>query len=231
MRILLTRAKADAERTAARLEALGHRIIISPVIDIIATGASLPDEPFEAVIATSAHAFTGDTQPLTHIPLYAVGERTREAAERADWTAPIVVRENAETLIALLRRESHGLSRVIYLAGRDRKPDIEAAAKEIGFDLAVIEAYIAHAVSSLSQQAEHALREHELDAVLHYSRRGAELFIAMTQRAELWPQARQLRHFAVSQDIAEPLIAAGAQTRIAPRPDEDHLLAALSQRP
>jgi uroporphyrinogen-III synthase len=64
--------------------------------------------------------------------------------------------------------------------------------------------------------------------VLHYSRRSAELFIALAQRAELWSQATKLAHFAFSPDVAEPLAAAGARTKVATHPDEDHLLALLT---
>ena len=83
MRILLTRAKADAERTATKLAARGHSVIISPVIEIVETQAAIPSGRFDAIIGTSAHAFTSGTRMLANIPLYAVGERTREAALRA----------------------------------------------------------------------------------------------------------------------------------------------------
>jgi uroporphyrinogen-III synthase len=229
MRILLTRARADAERTAARLEALGHSALISPVIEIVATGARLPAASFDAIIATSSHPFTcAGLQLLTGLPLYAVGERTREAAQRVGWTAPIDISDDAKALIARLRADSVAFKRVLYLAGRDRKPDIEAAAQKIGVDLEIIETYVAREVSSLGDEAERALRERELDAALHYSRRSAELFIALVQRAELWGQATKLRHFALSPDVAEPLAGAGARTDAAARPHEDRLLALLA---
>jgi uroporphyrinogen-III synthase len=228
MRVLLTRAKADAERTAARLEALAHTAVISPVIEIIHTGTTLPSGRFDAVIATSAHALTGGMRSLTHIPLFAVGERTREAARRVDWKAPIHVSEDAKAFIAHLRAHSPDTRSVLYLAGRHRKPDIEAAARETGLELKIVETYVAREISSLSEDAERALRTGEFDGVLHYSRRSAELFIALAQRAGLWEQAAKLRHLALSPDVAEPLAAAGARTHVAAHPDEDHLLALLT---
>lgn len=229
MRILLTRAKFDAERTAARLAELGHHSILSPVIEIVATGAALPDGPFDALIATSAHALTGGARALTNIPVYAVGERTREAAERAGWSASIHVNGNAKALIADLRDHSPRARRALYLAGRHRKPDIEAAARDLGLDLAVIETYAACEATALTQGAEDALRKGEIDAALHYSRRSAEIFIALAQGAQLWPQAAKIRHFALSTDVAEPLRAAGTQTHVSAHPDEDRLLAALAE--
>jgi uroporphyrinogen-III synthase len=229
MRILLTRAKADAERTMARLAALGHTAVVSPVIEIEATGAKLPAGDFNAIVATSANAFSSDdVQSLTSIPLYAVGERTRGAAQRLGWAAPIHFGENAKALIAGLHAESSKLQRLLYLAGRDRKPELETAAREIDLDLTIVETYVAREIPSLSHAAQHALQSGELDAALHYSRRSAELFIAATERANLWPHAMRLRHFALSQDVAEPLITAGARVHVAAHPDEDHLFTLLA---
>jgi uroporphyrinogen-III synthase len=229
MRILLMRAEGDAERTSARLAVLGHAPVLSPVIEIEATGAKLPAGDFDAVIATSANAFlSGDVQSLTSILLYAVGERTRDAAQRVGWTAPIHFGENAQALIAGLRAEASKLQRVLYLAGRHRKPDIEAAAREIGLDLTIVETYVAREIPSLSHAAQHALQSGEIAAALHYSRRSAELFVAAAERANLWPHAMRLRHFALSRDVAEPLLAAGARVHVAAHPDEDHLFVLLA---
>jgi uroporphyrinogen-III synthase len=230
MRVLLTRAKEDAARSAASLAALGHESIVSPVIEIIGLPAKLPAQQVDAVVATSAHAFASvDVRELSYTPLYVVGERTREAARRVGWNAPIHVSENAKALIVHLRVDSPDARSVLYLAGGHRKPDIEAAAREIGLELNILETYVAREISSLSEEAERALRAGALNGVLHYSRRSAELFIALAQRAELWSQATKLPHFALSRDVEEPLAAAGARTKVAAHPDEDHLLALLAE--
>ncbi|MEA2833312.1 MAG: uroporphyrinogen-III synthase [Methylobacteriaceae bacterium] len=230
MRILLTRARADAERTAARLAALGHTAIIAPVIEIAATGAAIPDAAFDAIIATSAHALrSAPVHSLASTPLYAVGERTREAAERAAWRAPIHVAADAQALIAHLGAASPAISHALYLAGRDRKADLEAAAQAMRLSLQVVEVYVAHDVFMLSDEATRCLQRGELDCLLHYSRRSAELFIRTVLRAELWPQAAKLQHFALSVDVAEALAATGLQAVSAAEPDEDHLFALLDE--
>jgi uroporphyrinogen-III synthase len=229
MRILLTRARTDAERTAARLAALGHSANISPVFEIVATEAAVPSDGFDAIVATSAHAFTGDLRSVGRSRLYAVGERTREAAERAGWSGPIHVGGTAQAVVALLHADLRQGQRFLYLAGRDRKPEIETAAKETGLEIQIVETYAAREIRDVGTEAGRALRTGEVDAVLHYSRRSADLFIAMVERAELWPQAARLRHYALSNDVAAPLIAAGAQTLVAAKPHEDDLLALLAR--
>jgi hypothetical protein len=47
------------------------------------------------------------------------------------------------------------------------------------------------------------------------------------RRAELWAQAVRLGHYALSDDVAEPLIDAGAHIFVAAAADEDYLLALL----
>ncbi|MET0527101.1 MAG: uroporphyrinogen-III synthase, partial [Microvirga sp.] len=44
MRVLVTRSPDDAERTAARLAALGHEALIAPVTRIVPTGDAAPAE-------------------------------------------------------------------------------------------------------------------------------------------------------------------------------------------
>jgi uroporphyrinogen-III synthase len=97
----------------------------------------------------------------------------------------------------------------------------------MGLTLDVVETYAARQIASLSEEAERALRNGELDAVLHYSRRSAELFIALNKRAGLLSETANLRHFALSADVAEPLTAAGIEALVAAYPDEDHLFARL----
>ena len=53
-RVLVLRAREDAERTASRLRAMGFTPLLSPVLEIVGTGAAIPRGPFDAVLATSA---------------------------------------------------------------------------------------------------------------------------------------------------------------------------------
>ena len=56
MRILITRPQAEAERTAARLIALGHEPVIAPVLRIERTEDTPPSGSFDALIVTSVNA-------------------------------------------------------------------------------------------------------------------------------------------------------------------------------
>ncbi len=85
MRLLVTRPEPDAERTAAALRARGHSVVIAPLLRIEPLAdAAIGAGPWAAVLVTSAniaHAIAGHAKraDLTHLPVFAVGERSAHA--------------------------------------------------------------------------------------------------------------------------------------------------------
>jgi uroporphyrinogen-III synthase len=102
MRVLVLRPDDGARRTAARLKALGHEAISSPVMETVATNASGPEGDFGAVIATSAQAFVfanaGALAPFLSLPLMCVGARTAQAARDAGSTLVCVSHDEQQAL-------------------------------------------------------------------------------------------------------------------------------------
>ena len=99
---------------------------------------------YDAVVASSAKAFVGEARLEEAPPVYAVGARTARAAEARGWRLAAPPAPDAARLIETLRRELPPGARVLYLAGRDRKPTLEAAL--VGFcALEVAETYAAEA--------------------------------------------------------------------------------------
>ena len=225
MRILVVRAADDARRTAARLEAAGHRAIVSPALDIRGITYAIPGDCFDAVIATSAHAVS-EAAPRLDAPLFVVGARTAEAAHRAGWPAPRAIAADAAELAADVCAKLADGARLLYLAGRDRKPDLERAFAG-RYDLVVVEVYAAEAARALTPDAQAALAAGGIDAVLHYSRRSAEIFLTLAQAAGLSESLRAIRQIAISGDAAAPLESAGLAVAIAATPDETAMLTLL----
>jgi uroporphyrinogen-III synthase len=225
-RILITRAREDAERTAARLRKLGHAPILSPVLEIVGTGAKIPQGSYDAVLATSEKGLEharGDLAALRVITLHCVGVRTAEAAEALGWRATLVA-GNAKALLPLLRSRYREHARFLYLAGRDRQPELEVALRDAGHKITVVETYVARAASALTDEATASIEGGALDVALHYSRRSAEIFLSLAQEAGLAQRLRDVTHIALSEEIAAPLEKAGLRTRVAAKPDETHLL-------
>ena len=219
MRVLVTRARDDAERTAARLVALGHEATIAPLIEIAPTGVDVPNVACDAVLATSVHAlaFVGSLPPaLSGAPWLVVGERLGETLAARGWGAPEAAARDVVMLIAAIDERYPEPFRFLYLAGRDRKPDLERALRARGHEIVTIETYATESVARWDADTR------SVDAVLHYSRRSAERFASAAS------EAGRVRHIAISADAAAPLLAQGWRVEIAAMPDEDGMLRLLA---
>ena len=223
-RVLVLRAREDAERTALKLRGMGFEPLLSPVLEIVATGAAIPRGPFDAVLATSAKGleFCGEPGRLQTLPLYAVGARTEKIARETGWRAALVA-GNAQALLPLIHDRHQAPARFLYLAGRDRQADLETGLREQGHGLTIVETYQARAATALTPAAVDALARGEIAAALHYSRRSAEIFMALARDSGLTEALGAIDHCALSEDVASPL----PRAKIAERPDEEHLLRLL----
>lgn len=227
-RALVLRAQEDAARTAEKLRGLGYEAIVSPVIEIAATGAAIPAGAYDAVIATSAKGVehAGDLSVVKSIPFHAVGAKTAEAARQRGLT-PDLVAGNFKALLPLLRERYAAPAHLLYLAGRERQPDLESGLAEQGHAAALIETYDARAARSLTQDAIAAIGAGEIAFALHYSRRSVEIFLKLADAAGLARALPGIAHLALSDDVAEPLRRRGLEPQVAGKPDEAHLLRLL----
>ena len=225
MQLLLTRGAEEAERTRVSLEARGHRVLLSPVLHFAGTGEPLPRRAPGAIIATSARAFAHAGTPTwdtATVPLALVGGRTEGAARAAGFDGPATVAETAAELAAQLRHSP--ATRLLYLAGTDRKPDLEAALAAGPHRLSVVETYAAAPAATLAPEAGVALRGDAVDAVLHYSRRSAVIFLQLCAAAGIDPRAAA--HLCLSPDVAAAF-ERPCRARVAAAPNEAALLALL----
>lgn len=231
MRVLVLRPADGAKRTAARLAELGHKPILAPLLEPAATGLPAPVGAFDAILATSAQAFSlapaGALASLRKLPLACVGERTVRAATAAGFDAVLAQAPDAATLVQALAGGARR-TRYLYLAGRDRKPALEADLRAAGAAVTPWEVYEARAVNALPEAAARALASGSVDAGLHFSRRSAEVFCALCAAAGLMDHARAARHLAISRDAAAGLAdLALPGVEVASAPDEASLLALL----
>jgi len=232
MRIVVTRPQEDSERTAGALRAKGHVVLVAPLLQVERVKAELRTN-WGGVIITSANAVNAlAAHParagLTKLPLFAVGQRSAEAARQIGFSDITVaggdVRDLVRTLVA---RCADAQAPLLYLAGEDRATDLvgELIGRGIAAEMAVI--YRA-AAAPFPPFLIAALQRGEADAVLHFSRRSADSYLSGAKDAGVLVEALGLRHFCLSLQIAAPLTAAGAaRIAVAPRPDEAALIALL----
>jgi uroporphyrinogen-III synthase len=232
MRITVTRPQADSERTAAVLRARGHDVLVAPLMQVEPVAADIRAS-WAAVIVTSANAPGAIvTHPahaaLIELPVFAVGRRSADACRDAGFTDIVIAGGDVRDLVRLIvERRADAAGPLLYLAGEDRAADLigELHARGIAAEMAVV--YRAATVP-FPPALIAALERGAVDAVLHFSRRSAENYLAGAKQAGLLAQALAPRHLCLSAQIAEPLTAAGAKQAVtAVRPDEASLIALL----
>ena len=228
MRILLTRPEADARRSAQELAALGHEAVIAPLFEIVATAAPQPDGTFARLLATSAHAFhtVQAANDLKALRLDVVGARTAAAARESGFSDVKTVAPDARTLAIAIARENALPQDFLYLAGRERRPDLEAALGALGHRVTPWLVYMTRETETAAAQLSGLWQAQDIDAVLHFSPRSAALYVALAARTGLTVAALAPVQIAISPRAAEPL-AGARDLRIAATPDLAGLLAHL----
>lgn len=232
MRVIVTRPLPDADRTADALRAAGHVPLLSPVLAIRPTGRSLPEGAFDAVVVTSAHALPPVTAPLPagllSLPLHAVGATTAAAARDAGFRDVRTGPGSGEDLASALAASLSPGARLLYLAGRERTPGLEAVLAAAGLAPVIADVYAAEAVTALSEAARRALGAGGPLAVLHFSRRSAALFLSQLEAAGLVEATRDaLLHCCLSEAVAWPLRQRGLAPLVATKPRADALIRLL----
>ncbi len=234
MRVVVTRPQPDGERTAAALRARGHDVLEAPLMQVEAIDADLSGG-WGGVVITSANApaavaANAARDALGKLPLFAVGRRSAEAARQAGFAAVSSAGGDVRDLVQLLaERHADATAPLLYLAGEDRAADLigELNVHGIAAEMRIVYRAV---TAPFPPALIDALKAGALDAVLHFSRRSADNYLAGAKAAGLLGEALQLRHFCLSAQIAAPLKDAGAsQVAIAAQPNETALIERLEQ--
>ena len=234
MRLLVLRPEPDASDTAARLRALGHEVLVEPLlrVDYAPPPIGLPMPA--AIVVTSRNAvraLAGWPQAAEwhDRPVFAVGMETAAAARAAGFRDLRVGGGDADRLAEMIMTDfdkSAGI--ILHPAPRDRAADLAERLSDAGFAVRRIEAYRAIAAERLADPVVAALRAQRIDGILFLSRRTATVFADLARRAGVAGGLGRTRLFALSEAIAGPLRELGSgEVRVAGQPDADSLFALL----
>ena len=236
MRLLVTRPESETEETAARLRAQGHDVLVAPLLRIeLVPDTEIDAGPWSGIVMTSRNAASAiERHPrfseLRDLPVFAVGRRTAAAALSAGFSDVLSADGNADNLVRLIVAYRAILAgRLLYIAGADRAADVAGELRQADLFAHTVVIYRAVAADEFPVAVRTALAAGELDGVLHLSRRSAETYLACARRHGLLERALLPKHYCLSAQVAEPMIAAGARNiAVAPRPDEAALIKLLT---
>lgn len=219
--LLVLRPEPGASATMRRAAALGWQVVTTPLFHLCACAWSPPDPAdHDAVMMTSANAARLGGPGLAgfvHLPLYAVGPATAEAARVAGFAD---IRIGAGDGAALVEQAAcDGVKALLHLAGRDHRAIGHAA---VAIERRLV--YRSDPVAILPLAAHAALEEGAI-ALLH-SPRAASLFATLADAAGL---ARAgIRIAAISTTALDAAGSGWGATTVARAPRDDALLAAAA---
>src|SRR3954466_11480364 len=241
MAVLVTRPHPDDEATAGALRARGFEVLQARMLRF----EPVPfhddaDERYGAIIVTSANALRAIAPHLAgsrllKLPLFAVGEHTASAARDAGFGEVMTAKGDAAVLRDLVQtsvksKQLKKAGTLLYLAGADLARDLAGELGEKGFTVVTHTTYRMVPEASLPREICDAFVAHQVEAVLHYSRRSARAFLEAARSGGVEISALALPQCCISSAVAAVLRDAGAtQVLAAAQPDENALFEALDR--
>ena len=241
MAILVTRPQPDNAATVAALRARGFEALPAPMLRFEAVAfQDDADAGYGAVIVTSANALRAVAGQaaivrLKELPLFAVGERTAEAARDSGFHNVISADGDATALRELMLKSVRAktlkkTTTLLYLAGADLARDLAGELGERGFNVVTQTTYRMAPVVNLPPDVCDAFAAHGIEAVLHYSRRSARAFLDAARAGGVEISALAIPQCCLSEAIASIVRDAGAtQVTVAATPDEKALFDVLDR--
>ncbi len=177
--ILVTRPIDEANATAQKLEAIGHRVVQAPMLKVEPVSFEIPEENRSIIITSKNGARMG----LANIgnkarPIFAVGEKTAEEARMLGFTNVTVGPGTARKMVPMLL-ECSGISetrKYTHLCGSALSYNICDVLKGEGLDAENTVTYQTRGQRSLGVGVQEALNDGEIDLALFYSPRTATIF-------------------------------------------------------
>ena len=209
--LLITRPKEDAAELAAILSAKGFRCLLEPLLTIEPTATSqllipeLERKP-QAMLVTSKHALTQLSQLTSKrdVPLFIVGEASAAYAKKLGFTSAQEAGVTAEAFVKTVSANLNPLNGpLLYLRGEHISTDIAQMLMQNGFEVDSLTVYSATAATQFSMPLRKALETGDIDAVLFFSERSADIYTELAVRLGLKEAHMRISALCMSEPIAE----------------------------
>ena len=227
-RVLVTRPPADSARTGEALRAVGHEVVLSPLLDVRTLPVELPGRDWQAALFTSRNAAI--RAPIDAIgrdtPCLAVGAATAEAVGARGFATVHEAGGDANALLdlALDRLRPTG-GALVHPCGIHRSGALPESLQARGFEIVTVPCYET-VFLPLTDRARAMLVAGRIDVVLLYSARSARAFAAAVEGIEI----SGLHLLAMSESVADALPQRWRNwVRWPTRPSEADLLASLGE--
>ncbi len=228
MNIIITRPGEDAAPLAKKLEAMGHHVLIMPLMSIVPrSNVEIPNRIYQAICLTSANGIRSlsSISSLEDVPLVAVGPQSRQAAIHAGFRDATAHGGDVDGLTVFVKENYDPTTGpILYISGSETSGDLEGRLKSAGFTVDRIIAYDAVPAKLSNRETEIS----KASAVLLYSPRSAKIWHNEIMRLGLGDIAKKISHFCLATSVAASLPQSWPKI-VALEATETSLLAALEQ--
>jgi uroporphyrinogen-III synthase len=229
MRILVTRPLEDGAEIARLLSARGHQALLAPLLEPrFPEGPLLEEGPdlqgVAAILATSANGIRALSRRTARrdLPIFAVGPQTADEARKAGFREVRSADGDAKALAEATRNWAPPGAILLHVCAEDAPGTLSGLLNASGLTVRRGALYRIEPATHLPSEAEAALQNRSLDAVMFFSPRTARIFRAL---AEALP-TDGLVALCISPATAEALTPRTfAEIRVAARPNQDAMLA------
>ena len=235
MRILVTRAIEQAEKTAEKLTNLGHECVIAPLVSVeYFKEVQIRTEKLAGIAVTSARAIEGlqrqsNFLEISKIPLYCVGDQTASTGKVAGFQQVFSADADVNILFELIKTNYVTDSgTILYVTGVDRTGNLQEKLVQIAIPTELSIIYKAHYQHAFPANVASEINSGNIDAVLIYSKNGCTALVKALKRfsREL---LTKITFFSISQNAAEPLkLLENVKVKWPSKPNEDELLNLLN---
>lgn len=229
--LMITRAQPGASETATRLTDLGFRVVVSPVLELVAQPeVRLPGPALSSgLIFTSANGvrFFCDRRQDRSLTAWCVGPATAAAACAAGFRHVEESAGNAEDLARFIDQKAPPAETpLLHIANAAARGNLLRRLKASGREVEFCPIYRANTAPALTPAAIRALKDRGPAVLLLHSAKGADAFLTLS--ADL--PRRHLRVAAISEAAARAPRDEGMRSvAIAPTPTEEGLLEAIKE--
>lgn len=207
--VLVTRPKAQAESTAAWLRRDGLEPLFAPVSAVERVPATIDWHAVTGIAVTSVHAVASVVGGPPNVPIFAVGQATAAALQRASRPADAVGTGDGAALAQTIedffdeRGQALAGALILHPTGSDRAPALADGLAARAANCRTVAVYRAVAIPALTGAVRRAIENRRIAAVLSYSTRSLRLLEARLREARLADFAGNLRLICLSPAIAD----------------------------
>jgi uroporphyrinogen-III synthase len=237
MHVLITRPIQDAEPLKTRIEDLGCKVTLAPLIETVSN--DIPQGALKgaaALVATSRNALAALSESAAKeaaikLPLYVVGPGMAALARGMGFTQVVEGSGRAEGLVPILASAGPAQGRLIYLKGDVLAFDLDAALAEKGVNIISVSAYRSVDAQTLPPDVIKALQTGSIDAVTLMSPRTARIWTRLMAALSPPVQLSGATYLCLSGRVGEALglFAKPDKVLIASQPNLEEMLALIKR--